>query len=564
MGAEKNSVNGIGEQHVYGPATNNFYYNDPEETGRKSFPDVCINIRDKECNNDASWKRLTFLGRKKEWEWIDDFLDSDGMMKVGAVVGGAGIGKTKMIYEYMHIRHKACSQWAFIFTTWPVLKNWKIQNLPFEKDVFLVLDYVLAYTDEIGEWLAKLSDKGVEKKLRILILERACVAGDNIPLWYSSMIEKYGLERKCFDSRDIWNLETLSDEELIRLGKEYLDINHVTYENEEYEAYMWKFFQENHLNQKSKLKRPLFILYMARAWAEAERISDESSILDYIYKKEHIRIKKVWKEERYTGDLFEKVLAFSMATSELDLMDSDSMDSAPEFIRNGVQTMKDMCGKNGILLRSVLLEFKSFDEDSLLIGEDLPDIVKEYYCVKYLRSLQYDRGEKGQVDEFIDAAWRYRPRMFFQFLCRTAEDGQAWKFADLDGIFRWPCGLDKENYETYGDVLREFTFQRKKVNSNKIMERFEKMLAELDREKERKLFEAVLECYEISLYNIWSGFFQQNGAKILNDVDMGKVRHKFVHLTEYYEMSERAQRASKSIDDIFNYIWICSNRSESQ
>lgn len=456
------------------------------------LPNPYINEKDSLKGCFYNDKNTKLVGRIEELKSIKKFIESQGPIKIGAITGRGGIGKTRLMRTFIENNYSEMKDWRFILSNWQDLKYQGIEEYIPNENIFIVFDYALAFVEEIGEWINRnyhiLDLEKMSFKVRILILERADLKGDKIPYWYKKFISQKGIDNIC-DEKNFLHLENLSNDKLIKIANEFISNNETNVHdiiNSKLRGYLE--------NANDVEKTPLFLYYTIDAW-----ISDTNNIKHwnvealrkYIRIKEQTRIYNIFGQKSVCSTSLESLLVFSMAVSGLELNER-----LPKFLKKDVKTVR-----RGIEINSnideVLLEFKEANKKNWNIScDNFPEIIKELYCLEYLENLEKNLKNRA-VEKFIKKAWELSPENFMVFLCRIAEDFGDHNFATIKGIFRCPSNVTIEISLLYAEVLREITFWNGAKFSDDIIIEFEKMISKIGKTDD------LIESYVISLFNMW-------------------------------------------------------------
>ena len=239
----------------------------------------------------------------------------------------------------------------------------------------------------------------------------------------------------------------------------------------------------------------------------------------------------------------------------------------PKFLKEDYKAVKDKVKEKGSDIKGVLLEFRKNMEvsDNLYIECDLPEIVKELYCLEYLQQLKNNYDDEKKYNKFIKAAWNIAPQKYMEFLFRIAEDFRNHNFAHLDGIFKCPKNLEQEKYIYYSEVLREMTYWDGSRNEDEVIQLFENMYRDVARdEKKCELAVKIAESYAISLFNIiwFCGIRKKSSIKKESNQESEylKIMHKiYMDYPDSYIIRKSYESAEKTIETT-NQLYIIENK----
>ena len=173
-------------------------------------------------------QEIGFYGRDDEIEWLDKFKDSDGNFKFAVVQGVGGIGKSRLLNEYINRGH-GDDNWYYCFLNDNVMQTIdSTDDFTCSKNVFGVIDYAERYT-EIGKTLLKIAEsKAVNSNIRLVLLMRNETDKlhsqsdilDHEKSLYSDSHQKRVLTEKKFGS---YTMKELSDADYFRMIDDYTE-----------------------------------------------------------------------------------------------------------------------------------------------------------------------------------------------------------------------------------------------------------------------------------------------------------------------------------------------------
>lgn len=115
---------------------------------------------------------LGFYGRNDEINWLNEFCNQKDKVLYTVVCGIGGIGKSKLLYEYVKGNHDP--KWQMCFLTEAIMETILCyDNYSYPKNLLLVIDYAARYSESLGKWIAKiLGLRETKNKIRIVMIER--------------------------------------------------------------------------------------------------------------------------------------------------------------------------------------------------------------------------------------------------------------------------------------------------------------------------------------------------------------------------------------------------------
>lgn len=459
---------------------------------------------------------MSTIGRKDEQQKIKDFLCGNEKFKVNAITGRAGNGKSRLVY-YTFKDEEIKEEWSVYGLSYEELQYFKYHYICqligqglMKKKILFVIDYVTINADQIGKWIKQLYfnskvDEG-EIYIRILLVERAHVTEDRKPYWYMRLVEGNKLEDLGLcNYKDHIQIHNLQDDKLRDIFVEYVKKNEEKYKEiygVELDLNMCKTEADKIIKTLGKeCKTPLYIMYIADAWIDDNsrngRNWNREESLEYVVKKEDERIQGFFSGNKKKEAALKKILLFSMALNGVNLGKS-----RPDFLNKEFELVREEFGDDNPNLRHLFNEVgKLENEKEITLKSVLPEIVGEFYSLRYLTNILSNAFDDTYIKEFIEYAWKENPRAFAGFLCRIIEDFPDHRLVTFSGILDMPTFCDGQSKILYADVLREYAFWNKNILNyfQIICTKFEDILNE---EKCQKVRTAIYEKYAITLFNM--------------------------------------------------------------
>lgn len=441
---------------------------------------------------------ITLVGREKEKKWLLDFLNMSGNFAISAITGRAGNEKSSLVYSFYKNQIEE-NEWYVIGVSYEGINGLLMKAIMARSRVLLIIDYVLAYADEIGTWLKKLwgvIDDKAGIKVRVLLIERAHVIENREPYWYSALVKKHDLEEVC-PYKNFLKLEDLEENDLKKIFLAYIKQYGSEKDSQESNKVVDKIFGEI----DETCKTPLFVLYIAQAWLDDKKRNirrwNREDLLTYVEKKEERRIELLFSEENAEeAKSLKKILVFSMMLSGIELGKG-----LPQFLEKEFEIVKKAITPQKTSVKNLFRDVGRFSAKEVRFGSALPEIAEEFYCLNYLKFYQ-DNLEEYLIEEIVNDAWKENSKAFTGFLCRTIEDFSSHEMVAFDGILLMP----KENVINrvlYADVVREYTYWKTEVDEyfEDVIYIFEKLLKTAKPEEKHDIREK----YAIALFNvIWN------------------------------------------------------------
>jgi hypothetical protein len=123
--------------------------------------------------------RLPLIGRKDLFAELRAWLDDEVDISVHALIGRAGTGKTRLALEFCRTIDSDPSgdgDWIAGFVSpsdlSSVVEALTMHSFKWEHQTLLVIDYAAQCHQPLARWLDRLADQKLDKKLRLLLLDR--------------------------------------------------------------------------------------------------------------------------------------------------------------------------------------------------------------------------------------------------------------------------------------------------------------------------------------------------------------------------------------------------------
>ena len=133
---------------------------------------------------------IGFFGRTEELKYLDQFLEEPDEVLYTVITGPGGIGKSKLLYHYVRMNQND-PDWRMVELSEAVLQEfaWNYTDFAYEKDLFLVVDYVGRCPDTLGQLMDRMLNGDRPGKVRLVLLERPNPQRGVLPDWYRRMLE---------------------------------------------------------------------------------------------------------------------------------------------------------------------------------------------------------------------------------------------------------------------------------------------------------------------------------------------------------------------------------------
>ena len=204
-------------------------------------------------------KMPMLFGREYEQAQLQDFIRDDAKIRIWAVTGAAGVGKSKLIYDLCNTLDSD-EEWKCYFVKCEKLPDPKnIENGWVESNLLIGIDYADQDTERVGNFLNLLIYLGGKSpnKIRILFISRA--GKDTRASWFGRIDDSFsgGLEQLVHNT-DFLTLKGINIENALKIKKRYfeaLNMNTDRVTDSEFKNYIRK-----HLIDSDGKIEPLYVL----------------------------------------------------------------------------------------------------------------------------------------------------------------------------------------------------------------------------------------------------------------------------------------------------------------
>lgn len=241
---------------------------------------------------------MLFIGREKEKEELNSFIQSNDKFSYIGVIGEGGIGKSRLVLEWMRTMNP---HWfGFFIKKDPNLVN---DFIPFTDSV-IAFDYVLGQEEACVNTISILLDKFSNSpfKLRIIFLERNIKATDDG--WLYKIKNGFSSEQRLqFENAyPILKLENIDDDDekeyISNYLKSYLSViepnDFITNCINDVASTSLKIYLDYHKNINKECLRPLYLSIYIEVWINKNGLVESSSPEELLHEY-LIKEKKRWK-----------------------------------------------------------------------------------------------------------------------------------------------------------------------------------------------------------------------------------------------------------------------------
>lgn len=386
---------------------------------------------------------IAFTGRTGELAQLEAFCQSDATVSWWAVTGPGGMGKSRLVHEFVSARRK--EDWAVHWLSpseYETLDQWQ----PPAQRCIVVADNVQAYLQTLGEWIRSVLACRRSEKLRLLLLERD---GESFrsARWGELLLadDPYNeaVSSSCYRA-EFLKLPPLSEEELKTIMKNFAQASGKPLKDDDHAARLLRTLQKI----DGTLQRPVYALAIADTWCsgkdpvhwDKERILNELVTRDMKFYYDRLRTVSEKKISRELRTEFETLLARSCVVPFLPL-ESLKVEDYPKLSKRAAEADMDFhdllrlmgivrTGRLSIRARNKRSgEEKEQVEYIEVVALDCPDPVKEYLVLR--QALEKDKRElllpEGWSDNLMQMM--FLSRLFVNY--SEMLEGQSWFWEEL-------------------------------------------------------------------------------------------------------------------------------------
>lgn len=417
---------------------------------------------------------IELIGRKKELELLENFVDDDRRISWWAITGLPGSGKTRLAYEFVHYLNEN-KDWIARFIPWTIFikefEKYDFDTQNIDKNFFFVIDYMYAYEEQIALWLEWLVNKfPVNCKLRVLIIEREyaqCLACDPWEQFFMNgfMAPNNFYALKYKEANLNLNSYLLGDEESKRIIKNYCQAKGQVLTDAETEHVFTLSVKAN--NNKSS---PLLLMIFAEYFLSEKQVGlsvslYETALSRIVNREKDVTYKTVGAKSTLDKLIVEELIVVSTVLGEIDI------ENDFDFLLNLVRVPKNKLADWFERFSQTPLLFVGYDNKCILKGIQ-PDLIGEYLVYEYFKNISFDKAKK-----ILDSINEHNPKKFLSFLSRFIADHRerlqdsgkldlfsAYIPEDRSMMFKV---INEQGYEVECEVL--FTFESDETNKNYIV-----------------------------------------------------------------------------------------------
>lgn len=229
-----------------------------------------------------------FTGRENEMDMLNSFVQDKRKTLWWALTGAAGVGKTRLAYEFIvQLRKKG---WLACSVNFPQLLDDLSKyyfKWSFNKNIFIVIDYVYVYEASIAKIIETFERLNSCKKVRVLLIEREYVRtskdGKMIAPWEDFFSDGFNdqstrLRTQYTNNNLNLNNSHINDQDAKNIVKSYYKNR-----NKDIDEYKLKFILE--LAKSKGEITPLLLLLLAEYYCDSNETRLTLNVYDEVVKE---------------------------------------------------------------------------------------------------------------------------------------------------------------------------------------------------------------------------------------------------------------------------------------
>jgi len=517
---------------------------------------------------------IGLVGRDKEIEKLYDFINEDFEF-ITSITAQGGTGKSKLAYEFVKQSRedsRISENWDMFFVDCRNFFN-KFKNItdfdPISKNYVLVFDYVLAYADEIRNFLHILVSNMslIGKKVKVILIERTSSKSDEDYVfnseynWYQKIIKNRQEGEESLEDyfyEDIV-LSKLEEEDYIEIVKKYVEKNY----QEEVEKYNSDAIKEKILKPFTEVdpdfNRVLYLLITVDMVVGLNKeIKGKTQLLKYISEREERRINTILGELKpKIYQSIKRILSYATATDKFDLVELSG--NQEHFLYKDWEKIYNACCGDWNVIINIFGQIYNEDVGDANLPTIKPDLLGELFCLDLLECEKKDINNRinkiNFVKKFVCTASIERLHGLYEFFVRIIQD-----YAEERNIEELAYELKDFNIAFYCVILTEF------ITVYKSKDKIEKILTTLEDVYEKnKENENIATLYVNGLYKARRGcIFNDIVTKIENAYNDYKDNNEIVmkYAMILWEMSIKEEKKEQSPEEYKKQICIALKKLE--
>ena len=345
---------------------------------RGSFAEFLDNIKERQTKRRAYHylnPDIGFYGRSMDIAYLDNFLDDERDVLFTVITGPGGIGKSKLLYQYMTMNHNN-PYWKIVFPEVAQMEyiTEHFVDFSYDKNVMIVVDYAGRIPEIIKTVLEKIG--GTSKrpsKIRFALLERAMKTSEIMPEWFNRMNPRDEFI-DYFYGEKFYQLKYLDRDSLYQLMDNIAETTGSSISTSDKNSI---YDQALKIAGEDNEASPLYTILLTDACLNGKTITtmNQHTLMKYVIEKDE----EYWCETLCNHDLdlfesFKKMLIYATAVGKWNFK------VAEEPLKEASTCLTDRFQR--ISRRKEV--FGDFLDDQQCLKALEPDVIGEYYVVEYL------------------------------------------------------------------------------------------------------------------------------------------------------------------------------------
>lgn len=375
------------------------------------------------------------IGRDKELERLNNFIEQDDDVLWWAITGIGGSGKSRLAYDFS----KSISQsgWeARYYTRYMQLtSNALADDFGSTRcNIFIVVDNDAYDFAELAKWIFTMGEISHLRKIRILIIQRLSSIFDQekgMP-WIKNTLGHNEVVFNCFYSENgtggLLELHPLNDADLVSIAKSFVE--QMGYDTEAFGTDSQEIVVKKLHEIDAKNKRPLFLLFLTDAIVHKKdiRLYNQETVMNDTFNRERARIRTQIEEAfsvnyPHNSLLYDEIeLGFAIATVHDAGNIKKSIKNSCKYSSFSEEQFVSICEQFGLC------------QDGNFVPVE-PDLLGEYYVMRYLHKFGNFMGLKSFWQRFF--------RDYYRLLNTTYKKGllNIFAFAHISAFEYYYKGL---------------------------------------------------------------------------------------------------------------------------
>ncbi|NLL50507.1 MAG: hypothetical protein GX245_04630 [Eubacteriaceae bacterium] len=370
--------------------------------------------------------KIGFVRRDAQFEFLNNFLKDDQPVLSLVITGSGGIGKSKLLHQYILERLYDIPWKAVMLDRSLVDDLCSHQEWKYPKNLLIVIDYAAEKSKIIGGWIRKINRfNSRPRKIRIIMLERQGVRKDNeqiiLPFWYQTMMEESGgvlNEIQYGYENGFYELPPFNKDEMFQIMDMHPGGKPKPCQ-EKKEAIYKKILSFSNNYQDKRFNTPLIALLLTDAYMNNEEVPNPEHLMRYVIKRNRNSLKHILQIDENQEELLNSLESLMVYATAIDGCNLE--DNLPTPLVDDRQKLYDFLDAD--ILETLLVfiseeaqkhqRINAADEKNYQLAPLKPDIIGEYFVLEYISR----KHKSEKCKQIIEACWN-KSEDFLFFLIR--------------------------------------------------------------------------------------------------------------------------------------------------